>query len=83
LTHVTRIMTPGTLIFASAAPTVRPAVVQYIRPEAIGLIPDGFATASILNKFRARGFNTTSPILFLGDVRSDPCYASLEELFFN
>ena len=72
MTRMIRIMTPGTLIFAS--------VVQYIRPEAIGVVPDGFAIVSTLKKFRARGFNTTSPILFYGDIRFNPCYTSLEKI---
>ena len=63
MTRVTRIMTPGTLIFASAMVIGILAATKYIRPETIGLIPDGFATASILNKFRTRG-TATSPILF-------------------
>jgi len=64
VTRVTRIMTPGTLIFASAMVIGILAATKYIRPETIGLIPDGFAIVSTLKKFRARGFNTPSPILF-------------------
>jgi len=72
VTRVTRIMTPGTLIFAS--------IVQYIRPEAIGVIPGSLAAAQEFKENRARGF-TTLVRFFLGDVRSNPCYTSLEKIF--
>ena len=80
MTRVTRIMTPGTLIFASALIIGTLTIARYFRPEAIGVVPDGFAIVSTLKKFRARGFNTTSPILFYGDIRFNPCYTSLEKI---
>ena len=64
MTHMIRIMTPETLIFASAMVIGILTAIKYIRLETIGLVPDGFATASILNKFRTRG-TATSPILFV------------------
>ncbi len=79
MTRVTRIMTPGTLIFASATTTGRPSVVQYIRPEAIGVVPGSLAAAQEFKENRARGF-TTLVRFFLGDVRSNPCYTSLEKI---
>ena len=63
MTVMTRIMTPGMLILASATIDIL-ADTKYTRPESIGPVTDRFAAASILNKLRTRGY-ATSPILFV------------------
>jgi len=57
-------MTPGMLIFTSAPTIYILAVVKYIRPETIGLIPDGFAIASTFKEFRTIGITLVRFFLY-------------------
>ena len=73
MARVTRIMTPGTLIFASIA--------QYFRPEIIGAVFGSLFVTYAFRTFRARGESTPLVRFFLGAVHSNPCYTSLEKIF--
>ena len=80
MTRVTRIMTPGTLIFASALITGTLTIARYFRPEIIGAVFGSFFVAYAFRTFRARGESTPLVRFFLGDVRSNSCYAPLEKI---
>ena len=79
MTRVTRIMTPGTLIFASAM-VIGILAIGYFRPEIIGTVFGSLVVTYAFRTFRARGESTPLVRFFLGDIRSNSCYTSLEKI---